>query len=103
MGEIKYDNRELCKRNFKFFDHLIHKGVGIAFILFFLLIIGGIWFGFSGILSKIIITDVIFFIFCLIYGRIEYLKADEGEFLYHDDYSKVIETPKKGEKQQLNG
>lgn len=103
MEEIKYDNKKLCRRNFNFIDHLIDKGFNFLILGFVSLIILGIWFDFPLIVTKLLWSDIFLFVFCLFWGRIKYLTKENGELEYYDDYSKVIETPKKGEKQQLNG
>lgn len=91
--KIKYDNGKLCKRNFKFGDHLVDKSVNILIFGFIGLILYGIWFEMSPIVVKLLISDVVLFFFILFFIRVKYISDISGVFKYFDEYSKVVEPP----------
>lgn len=92
MGEYRYNNRKLDKRNFTFIDHMVNKAVSICFFSFFGTLILGIWLDFPDIVGKLFLTNIIFFVFSAFYARIKFMKRVNGENMYHDKYSEVVKT-----------
>ena len=101
--EIKYDNTKLCRRNFKFIDHLIDKGFDFLLLGFIALLILGVWFDFPLIVNRLMISDVILLVFTLIFYRTKYIEANNEQLEYYDEYSRVVETPKNPDSESLEG
>ncbi len=103
MGEFKYNNRKLDKRNFSIFDHICNKGISVCFFTFFGTLILGIWLDFPDIIGKLFLTNIIFFVFAIFYTRMKFIKRVNGENVFHDKYSEVVEIPKKEQLTEEDG
>lgn len=101
--EIRYDNTKLCRRNFKFIDHLVDKGFDFLILGFVALLILGIWFDFPLIVRRLMFSDLILGAFTLFFYRTKYIKLNSDQLEYYDEYSKIVEEDENPDSEQIEG